>query len=75
MRFPLPFACTPADKVWMTIWIKRRGINKNTQGNALFMWPFASVIIGIDLSLHRVEIQLHLLLLISERLEFYGSKL
>ena len=75
MRFPLSFACTPADKVWMTIWTKHREINKSTQGNALFMLPFTSVIIGIDLSLHRVEIQLHLLLLISERLEFYGSKL
>lgn len=38
------------------------------------MLPFTSVIMGIDFSLQRVEIQLHLLLLISERLEFYGSE-
>ena len=62
--------CTTADKMWMTIWIKHRGINKNTQGNALFMLPFTSVIMGIDLSLHKVEIQFHLLLLILERWSF-----
>lgn len=39
------------------------------------MLPFTSVIMGIDFSLQSVEIQLHLLLLISERSEFYGSEL
>lgn len=39
------------------------------------MLPFTSVIMDIDLSLHGVEIQLHLPLLISERLEFYSYAL
>lgn len=39
------------------------------------MLPFTSVIMGIDLSLHKIEIQFHFLLLISERLEFYVSEL
>lgn len=58
----------------MTLWLKR-GDKQKSSGNALFMLPFTSVIMGIDLSLHKVEIQFHFLLLISERLEFYVSEL
>lgn len=57
----------------MTIWIKQGDKQKHPRKCFIYV-AIISVIMGIDLFVHRVEIQLSLLLLISERLEFYDSE-